>query len=192
MARNERGALLMFSLLRGFDRFNHWASMASGAAATLLLAGMLAIMIVHVLYRYVLGDSFGWTEELARFMMVWMAFLYFPAAHKRGLHVSLEIATSFFKGSRPWRLIQLGSEILIFIALIWCVRLGFDRIERTGNSVSLSLGIEMAKVYAVLPLAFGLTALSSFERILLLAISLFKPSVYPVETDLATDDIGRQ
>lgn len=155
------------------DRINGITTRWAGYMATLLLAAMLAIMITHVFFRYVLSDSFGWTEELARFMMVWMAFLFFPAAHRQGLNASLEIVTDWFRDSVLWRLLQLLLELCILIALIWCIKLGFERIERGATIASLSLGISMATVYYVLPLSFFLTALSSFERVLRLGYSLF-------------------
>lgn len=173
----------MPKIIHWLDRINVLICRAAGFGASLLLAGMLVIMIVHVFYRYVLGDSFGWTEELARFMMVWMAFLYFPAAHKKGLNVSLEIATNWFRGSAAWRLLQLGIEVLIFIMLLWCFQLGLDRIDRAGSSVSLSLGIQMSVVYWILPVAFALTALSSFERILRLIGSFFYAGLYAVDDE---------
>lgn len=174
----------MPKIIHWLDRFNQFTTRAAGLGATLLLAGMLGLMVTHVFFRYVLGDSFGWTEELSRYMMVWMAFLYFPAAHKRGLNVSLEIATRWFKGSAPWRFLQLLIELAIFVMLIWCVKLGLDRIERAGSSVSLSLGISMAKIYWILPVSFALTALSSFERILRLGGSFFYAGLYETEDDL--------
>lgn len=175
----------MTFIIHWLDQINGWTTRLTGYAATALLASMLVIMVTHVFFRYVLRDSFGWTEELARYMMVWMTFLYFPAAHKKGMNVSLEIMTAWFKGSVAWRLLQLAIEILILIMLLWCMKLGFDRINRAGSSVSLSLGIQMAKVYWILPLAFGLTALCSLERMLRLVGSLFKPELYPVDPGLA-------
>ena len=171
----------MSKVIYWMDLFNSWTTRIAGYFATLLLAAMLAIMIAHVFARYVLQDSFGWTEELARYMMVWMTFLYFPAAHKLGMNISLEIFTGWFKGSMVWRLLQLAIEILVLIMLVWCIKLGLDRIERAGSSVSLSLGIEMAKIFWILPVSFALTALCSIERILRLAGSLFNRALYPVD-----------
>ncbi|XKE43905.1 TRAP transporter small permease [Halomonas organivorans] len=165
----------MPTLISLLDRLNRQTTLWAGRVATLLLAAMLAVMIVHVFYRYALGDSFGWTEELSRYMMVWMAFLYFPAAHKKGLNVSLEVCTEWFKGSRPWQLLQLLLEVAILAALIWCIQLGFDRIERGATTQSLALGIPMAQVYYVLPLSFALTALCSLERVLRAAYALVAP-----------------
>lgn len=165
----------MPTLISILDRLNRLTTRWAGYTATLLLATMLGIMIVHVIYRYALGDSFGWTEELSRYMMVWMAFLYFPAAHKKGLNVSLEVFTQWLKGSRLWQILQLMIEVAILLALLWCIQLGIDRIERGATTQSLALGIPMAKVYYVLPLSFALTALCSLERVLRSAYALASP-----------------
>lgn len=177
----------MSKVIHWMDLFNSWTTRIAGYLATLLLASMLAIMIAHVFTRYVLQDSFGWTEELARYMMVWMTFLYFPAAHKLGMNISLEVFTSWFKASLVWRLLQLVIEVLVLIMLVWCIKLGFDRIDRAGSSVSLSLGIDMAKIFWILPISFGLTALCSIERVLKLTASLFNPDFYPVEPSLTSE-----
>ncbi len=173
----------MPKLIALLDRFNGLTTRWAGYVATLLLAAMLGIMVTHVVFRYVLNDSFGWTEELARFMMVWMAFLFFPAAHRQGLNASLEIATDWFRDSFPWRLLQLMLELCILAVLLWCIQLGFERIERGATTVSLSLGISMAQVYYVLPLSFTLTALSSLERVLRLSHGLIFPHALPHAQD---------
>ena len=165
----------MPTLVSLLDRLNRQTTRWAGYTATLLLAAMLVVMIVHVIYRYALGNSFGWTEELSRYMMVWMAFLFFPAAHKKGLNVSLDLCTDFFRGSRPWLLLQVLIEAAILATLIWCIQLGFDRIERGATTHSLSLGIPMAQVYYVLPISFALTALCSLERLLRATLSLIAP-----------------
>ncbi|CAH1044407.1 TRAP transporter small permease [Halomonas sp. TD01] len=178
----------MQKLIALLDRFNGISTRWAGYAATLLLATMLGIMVTHVFFRYVLNDSFGWTEELARYMMVWMAFLFFPAAHRQGLNASLEIATNWFKNSSPWRLLQLLLEICVLAVLIWCMKLGFERVERGATSVSLSLGISMSYIYLVLPLSFALTSLSSLERVLRLSYGLFAPNALLYTQDRPSAD----
>ncbi|MGY4878572.1 TRAP transporter small permease [Vreelandella aquamarina] len=158
------------------DRFNEFSTRYAGYAATLLLGCMLTIMVLHVFFRYVLGSSFVWTEELSRYMMIWMAFLFFPAAHRQGLNASLELAVNWFKHTMPWRLLQLVLEVCILVVVFWCIKLGFGLIERGATTQSLSLGISMSFVYSILPLSFGLTALCSIERVLRLGLILFYPN----------------
>ncbi|MEL6970438.1 MAG: TRAP transporter small permease subunit, partial [Bacteroidota bacterium] len=46
---------------------------------TALLVGIFGLLVVDVLWqvfgRYVLGQSFSFTEELARFALIWLAIL---------------------------------------------------------------------------------------------------------------------
>ncbi|WP_129138573.1 TRAP transporter small permease [Modicisalibacter coralii] len=167
----------MPTLVTFLDRINRQTTRWAGSTATLLLAAMLVVMIVHVVYRYAFGHSFGWTEELSRYLMVWMAFLFFPTAHKKGLNVSLDLCTEWFRGSRPWYLLQLLLEAAILVTLIWCIQLSFDRIERGATTHSLALGIPMAQVYYVLPVSFTLTSLCSLERLLRAMLSLTSPQI---------------
>ena len=41
----------------------------------LLLGGMLLVAVLQVIARYVFPHPLSWTEELARFMMLWLIFL---------------------------------------------------------------------------------------------------------------------
>ena len=46
-----------------------------------LLAITVTLTVLQVFYRYILGASLAWTEELARFTFVWSVFLGF-AVHR--------------------------------------------------------------------------------------------------------------
>lgn len=166
----------MPTLVSLLNRLNRQTTRWAGYAATLLLASMLVVIIIHVVYRYLLGSSFSWTEELSRYMMVWMAFLYFPAAHKKGLNVSLDLCTDFFKGTTFWLLLQIVIEALILVVLIWCVHLSFERIDRGTTIYSMAVGIPMSWVYSVLPVSFALTAFCSLERLMYTILSLTSPN----------------
>lgn len=166
----------MPTLVSLLNRLNRQTTRWAGYAATLLLASMLAVIIIHVVYRYLLGSSFSWTEELSRYMMVWMAFLYFPAAHKKGLNVSLDVCTDFFKGSTLWKILQVVIEVSILAMLMWCVYLSFERIDRGTTIYSMAIGIPMSWVYSVLPISFTLTAFCALERLMHAILSIISPS----------------
>jgi TRAP-type C4-dicarboxylate transport system permease small subunit len=50
---------------------------------------MSLIMAVQVFSRYALNSSLFWSEELARFMLVWLAFLGASLAYRRRVHPTL-------------------------------------------------------------------------------------------------------
>ncbi|TVS05012.1 MAG: TRAP transporter small permease [Rhodobacteraceae bacterium] len=170
----------MDAVIRVLDVVNRWLTRIAGYAATALLFGMLGVVIVHVFYRYVLGDSFGWTEELSRTMMVWMAFLYFPTAHRYGMNVSLDIFVAAIQHHPIMRYVGLLIELSVFIMLCGAIWLGYGLMSRAATSFTLSLRLPLAYVYAIMPIGFGLVALVSLERLLRLIGNLIHPGRYQV------------
>jgi len=55
------------------------------------VAVMTASILVQVFCRYVLNDSLPWSEELARYLMVWMTFLTLPVVSRTKQHAALDI-----------------------------------------------------------------------------------------------------
>jgi TRAP-type C4-dicarboxylate transport system permease small subunit len=170
----------MDPIIRGLGAVNAATTRIAGAIATALLMAMLGVVIVHVFFRYVLGDSFGWTEEVSRTMMVWMAFLYFPMAHREGLNVSLDLLIGAIRGSAAFRVVGLVIEILVLVLVLGAVWWSWGIVERAATSRTLALQIPSMYIYAIMPIGFGLVALSSIERTLKLAINLFDPDRYDV------------
>lgn len=55
---------------------------------------MAIIVAVQVFFRYVLNNSLFWSEELARFLLVWLTFLGSCAAYYRKAHPGIDIVSS--------------------------------------------------------------------------------------------------
>lgn len=58
------------------------------------LMGMVMALVVaiQVFSRYALNHSLFWSEELARYLLVWLTFLGASAAYRRGVHPSIDMA----------------------------------------------------------------------------------------------------
>lgn len=170
----------MHATIQALGFVNTWLTRLAGWLATALLFGMLGIVIVHVFYRYVLADSFGWTEELSRTMMVWMAFLYFPTAHRYGMNVSLDIFVAAIQHTWLMRYVGLMIELSVFVLLCGAIWLGWGLMSRAATSYTLALQLPLSYVYAIMPVGFALVALCSFERLLRLVGNLIHPGRYTV------------
>jgi len=76
-------------LVRASDRINRvveFSLFGLGLAMALTVA-------TQVFFRYVLNQSLFWSEELARFMLVWLTFLGASVAYKRRAHPGVDILT---------------------------------------------------------------------------------------------------
>ncbi len=52
---------------------------------------MALIVALQVFFRYVLNHSLFWSEELARFLLVWLSFLGASSAYRRGVHPGVDV-----------------------------------------------------------------------------------------------------
>ncbi len=52
---------------------------------------MALIVALQVFSRYVLNHSLFWSEELARFLLVWLTFLGASVAYRRRAHASIDV-----------------------------------------------------------------------------------------------------
>lgn len=65
----------------------HWSDLP----AVVLFVTLGAIVLLQFLSRYVLNDSVAWTEEIARYLLIGVAYFGSLMALRRGGHIFLEI-----------------------------------------------------------------------------------------------------
>lgn len=91
-------------------RSSRWPDLADVPALVLFVA-LLAIVFLQFFTRYVLNDSLGWTEEIARYLLIAVAYVGAVGALRKGEHLFLEV---LFRRTRIENLkpLTLGTEVL--------------------------------------------------------------------------------
>ncbi len=81
---------------------------------------MAVLVAVQVFFRYALNHSLFWSEELARYLLVWLTFLGATVAYYRGLHPGVNVLTSRLpqKGKFLCRLIVFIISGALFVVMI--------------------------------------------------------------------------
>lgn len=139
------------------------AAFVLDVALVLSLGGLATAVLIQVVARYVLNAPPFWTEELARFLLIWLTFMGALAAHRDGEHISVTWLPEML-GPRGRHLQALLCHALVLAVLLIITKAGAD-ITRTGRQTAPALGISMAWFYAALPVASGLMALVSLLRV---------------------------
>jgi len=98
-----------------------WYTRGMMAFGCTLLVGIVVIMGVQVFFRYVLNSSLIWAEEMSRYLLIWITFLFLGIAFQRGEMISLSLLLR-----RVPRLAQIvltvfayGTSIAMLAALVW-------------------------------------------------------------------------
>jgi TRAP-type C4-dicarboxylate transport system permease small subunit len=120
-------------------------------AIVIIISIMAVAVFAEVIFRYVLPLPLFWTEEFARYCLVWSSLLGAGVALKRGEH----IAVTFFTSKFPKR-IQIDSSLLvqIFIAVFLGVIFwgGFCLVIITRHQLSPAMRIPMSWPYMAIPI----------------------------------------
>lgn len=110
---------------------------------------MLIIVLLQILSR-TFGSSFSWTEELSRYLLIWIGVLAASIALKKGAHAGVD----FFIERFPVKLINIVSiftSIVMLFFLVYFTKFGWEAAVKARNITSTALEIKMFWPKAALP-----------------------------------------
>lgn len=123
---------------------------AAWAFAMLLLAIMTVLVIGELFARYLFNSSTTWTEELTRYLMVWMTFIGASSAIYRG-----ELAAVTYLNDRlPQalrRIVVTAGLMLMAAFLATAAYQGYELVQRSFVLNAAALQVPMAWVYLAIP-----------------------------------------
>jgi TRAP-type C4-dicarboxylate transport system permease small subunit len=125
----------------------------------ILLSGAIALVVfLQVLFRYVLRQPLFWSEELPRYLLIWMSFLAAALAQKHDAHINIALALAPLS-DRVRRSVRILTDLVILGFLGVLIYSGSLVVGITAHHRSTALQIPMAVVYAALPTGAFLMAL---------------------------------
>lgn len=126
---------------------------------------MVAVVTAQVFCRYVLNHSLFWSEELARYLLVWLTFLGATVAYHRRVHPSIDMLQARV-GPAVSRAMTIAGYLvaLLFFGVLTVYGLQFAHFVRA--QISPALQIPKWTVMMVLPLSGTILCLHTWVRLL--------------------------
>lgn len=114
------------------------------------LAVMAVIVLANVLTRYLTNYSIPWSEELARYLMIWLTFLGIGPVFRLGGHVAIDTLQDSLRASmaRAVRLLIVAA-VAVFCAVV--AYFGSAYVGRTWMQATAVMEIPFALVAAAVP-----------------------------------------
>jgi TRAP-type C4-dicarboxylate transport system permease small subunit len=117
----------------------------------MVLMGFLVVVVVaSVVFRYVLLSPLTWSEEVGRYVMIWMGFLAASIAVRRGLHVGVDFVVRWVRPAVAVWLRRLAHWATIGFLLI-VTGYGFVLVAGLWEQWSPVLEIRMTWPYLAIP-----------------------------------------
>lgn len=127
----------------------------SAWAACFMLVVNVGDILLGVFFRYFLKGSIIWTEEVARFSLVWIVMLGALGAAVQGEHMVVDFVVSRFPAALR-RIAEWGRFILTVCILSLMIYLGWVNAVRIWHMKTLALNIPKTIPLMALPAGFGL------------------------------------
>ena len=120
-----------------------------------LMVAMVASVSWQVISRYVFSSPSSWTEEVARFLMIWIGVLGAAYAFRTGVHLGLDILPKKLTGRSAELLKQFTVAVVVLFSVTVLVIGGGSLVSLTWElrQYSAVLGLPIALVYSVIPTA---------------------------------------
>ncbi len=166
---------------------NETLQLAGKWISTFALIAMVCFILLQVFMRYALNDAPNWTEEAARFGMLWMTGLMAPIAYRHGGFVAIDMLERALapRLSAVLSLVLLAMSFLVLLVM-WDKGLNNHVDSLSGRGCSSTLrwpfGIEIGKCggkfsnyyqYLALWVGINLLIVSCVELILRQGLKLF-------------------
>ncbi len=120
---------------------------------------IMSVMVINVLWqvftRYVTGDPSAFTDELARYLMIWIGVLGAAYVSGKNLHVAIDILPSR-ANTKTQKKLKVLVTVLVILFVFFAFIIGGSRLVYISyilGQQSPALQIPLAVVYFILPIS---------------------------------------
>lgn len=167
----------MNKLIKIIDKFLEW-----------FMVSLMVVLVIDVTWqvvtRYMLGEASSFSEEVARYLLIWIGLLGSAYAYRRQMHLAFDLLTNKATGKVKFWMDLVINSFIIFFSVIVLILGGWYLVQLTWqlNQLSASLQISLAYVYFALPLSGFLIVIYALNFIRLII------SEGPIEVEKQIDE----
>ncbi len=130
----------------------------------LLFLGMILTVLLQVVNRQVLHLTLGFTEELARFMYIYTAFIGFSCATRLDTHLRIDLLPQRMSPAVR-RVFNITEAVITIGVAVWLISVSGDWLVFQARAKASALRWPMKYIYIICPVSMVLVILRSAERI---------------------------
>ena len=117
----------------------------------IIMGVLTAVVLLGVFFRYVLEAPLPWSEELARYLMIWGVSLGASVAFREGSHIAVTMLVDKLHGIYGKIILKI-SQIIIFIFVSIVMVEGFILAFKVSSQISPAMEISMKWPYLSIPI----------------------------------------
>lgn len=145
-------------LTNGLYEVSRWLLIALGIAISV-------IVFLQVFFRFTFQIPLSWSEESARYLMIWMGMIGSAAAIRHARHIGVQL---FVEKLPPtlYRILVPLAELAMILFLVILVKEGMNLAARNFMQLSPAMRIPMFYPYLAIPVGAALMILEMVAAML--------------------------
>lgn len=147
-----------------FDRVSHQADRAARFLVALMMAVMSAIVLFGVFNRFIFKIPISWTEEVAKYLLIWISMIGSAIAVRIGGHVGVGMFVSKLR-QRPRTVVSWINQLAIVGFIVILIYLGMKVSIKELHTFGYTTRIPMFWPFLAIPVG-GLMILIQLLSIL--------------------------
>jgi len=147
-----------------FDRVSHQADRAARLLVALMMAVMSAIVLFGVFNRFIFKIPISWTEEIAKYLLIWISMIGSAIAVRIGGHMGVGMFVSKLR-QRPRTVVTWINQLAIVGFIVILIYLGMKVSIKELHTFGYTTRIPMFWPFLAIPVG-GLMILIQLLSIL--------------------------
>jgi len=135
-------------------RLDRWVGRLEAVLLAAMVTAITAVTFAQVFTRYVTEDPLIWTEEVARYLFVWITLIGGAAAVRTNGHFGLDILRRMFPALR----VPLGAVtmLVVFFFFVLLFYTGILETKQAATQMSPALQVTMYWAFLAIPIGAAL------------------------------------
>lgn len=120
----------------------------------LVLLGLSFLIFIEAICRYFLSFNFTWTEELGRYLGVFITFLGASLGVKYGMHFSMDLLYEKVSGNRFRHALKVAINLVSGVTFLIVAWYGWEQTMKLRGFGATTPALQLPKYWAYLPVPF--------------------------------------
>lgn len=161
--------------LGGLERLNRVTLGGCAVLTVLLVAAMAVVVCAGVWWRYVLNNALAWSEETAKFLMVWLVFVGAPIALRQGGHAAIDVLPNLLAPRLRHALYTVVHGIVLGLMAV-LVYQGGQFAWNGRTQITATTSVSMLYVFGAIPVGGTVMFFVALELMLRAAVDALRPA----------------
>lgn len=124
---------------------------------------MVLVVFANVITRYYLHFSLAWSEEVSRYLLIWITFLGAILAYVDDEHLGLDMMVSRLPGViRKW--LSVITDVMVLYAIWLIIQGGYSMMIDSWDWDSTTIPLPLGWVYTIIPVCGGIMFLQTLMK----------------------------